>query len=223
MRILIVEDERQIARSVAEVLSKNSYAVDIAHDGEYGLDCALTGIYDVIVLDIMLPKKDGLSVLKELRGADISTPVILLTAKGGLDDRVKGLDYGADDYLAKPFYTDELLARIRALTRRRPELRQGGIFAYEDIELAALVLYCGGFELTLQPKEAQIMELLIENGGIVISKETIIEKVWGFDAETEYNRVEKNISALRKKLSQIKTKVAIRTVRGMGYMLTSGV
>ena len=223
MRILVVEDERQIARSVAEVLSKKSYAVDIAHDGEYGLDCALTGIYDVIVLDIMLPKKDGLSVLKELRGTDISTPVILLTAKGGLDDRVKGLDYGADDYLAKPFYTDELLARIRALTRRRPELRQGGIFAYEDIELAALVLHCGGCETTLQPKEAQIMEMLIENGGLVISKETIIEKVWGFDAETEYNRVEKNISALRKKLSQIKTKVAIRTVRGMGYMLTSGV
>jgi DNA-binding response OmpR family regulator len=108
MRILIVEDEKYIARSIAEVLKKDSFAVDLAHDGEYGLDCALTGIYDVIVLDIMLPKKDGLCILKEIRGANISTPVILLTAKSGLEDRVKGLDLGADDYLAKPFYTEEL-------------------------------------------------------------------------------------------------------------------
>ena len=222
MRILIVEDEKHIARSIAEVLKKESYAVDLAHDGEYGLDCALAGIYDVIVLDIMLPKIDGLLVLKKIRDAKISTPVILLTAKGELEDRVKGLDYGADDYLTKPFYTEELLARIRALTRRKPELRQGGVFAFEDIELSALILRSRECETVLQIKEAQILELLIENGGLVISKETIIEKVWGFDAETEYNQVEKHISALRKKLSYIKAKASIRTVRNMGYMLTAG-
>jgi len=223
MRILIIEDEKHIARSIAEVLKKDSYVVDLAHDGEYGLDCALTQIYDVIVLDIMLPKKDGLCVLKEIRAANISTPVILLTAKGAMEDRVKGLDFGADDYLAKPFYTEELSARIRAMTRRKPELRHGGIFAFEDIELAALVLRSGGCEIELLPKETQILELLIENGGLVISKETMIEKVWGFDAETEYNQVEKHISNLRKKLSHIKAKANIRTVRGMGYMLAKGV
>ena len=222
MRILIVEDEKYIARSIAEVLKKESYTVDLAHDGEYGLDCALTEIYDVIVLDIMLPKKDGLCILKEIRSANISTPVILLTAKGELQDRVKGLDFGADDYLSKPFYTEELSARIRALTRRKPELRQDGVFVYEDIELSALNLRSGGGETALQLKEAQILELLINNKELIISKEKIIEKVWGFDAETEYNQVEKHISALRKKLSHIKAKVNIRTVRNMGYMLMTG-
>ena len=222
MRILIVEDEKHIARSIAEVLKKENYAVDLAHDGEYGLDCALTEIYDVIVLDIMLPKIDGLCVLKEIRGAKIQTPVILLTAKGELADRVKGLDFGADDYLAKPFYTEELLARIRAMTRRKSELRQNGVFVFEDIELSALTLRSSDCETTLLPKEAQIIELLIANGGLVISKETIIEKVWGFDAETEYNQVEKHISALRKKLMQIKAKATIKTIRNMGYMLIMG-
>jgi DNA-binding response OmpR family regulator len=135
----------------------------LAHDGEYGLDRAITAIYDVIVLDIMLPKKDGLSVLSEIRKAKIETPVILLTAKGDLVDKVKGLDFGADDYLAKPFYTEELLARIRALTRRKPELRQGGVFAFSDIEMSVLSLRSGKPEIMLQPKEEQILELLIEN------------------------------------------------------------
>ena len=222
MRILIVEDEKYIARSIAEVLKKNGYAADLAHDGEYGLDCALAEIYDVIVLDIMLPKIDGLCVLKEIRNANISTPIILLTAKGELDDKIKGLDLGADDYLAKPFYTEELLARIRALTRRKSELRYGGVFAFEDIELSALILRSNGGEAALQTKESQIMELLIENGRFVVSKETIIEKVWGFDAETEYNQVVKHISAIRKKLTCIKSRVNIKTVRGMGYMLVIG-
>jgi DNA-binding response OmpR family regulator len=220
MRILIVEDEKYIARSIAEVLKKDSYAVDLAHDGDYGLDCALSKIYDVIVLDIMMPKKDGLSVLNEIRSANIATPIILLTAKGELEDRVKGLDLGADDYLAKPFYTEELLARIRALSRRKPELRQNGVFVFEDIKLSALILRSGECETTLKHKESQILELLIENGGFSVSKETIIEKVWGFDAETEYNLVEKHISALRKKLSHVRAKANIRTLRGMGYMLT---
>jgi len=219
MRILIVEDEKHIAQLIAEGLKRNGYAVDLAHDGEYGLDCALTEICDVIVLDIMLPKKDGLCVLKEIRDANIFTPVILLTAKGELEDKVKGLDLGADDYLAKPFYTEELLARIRALTRRKPELRKGGVFTFEDIELSALILRSGGSEVKLQIKEAQILEVLIENGGLVVSMETIIEKVWGFDAETEYNQVVKHISALRKKLTKIRAVANIKTVRGMGYTL----
>jgi DNA-binding response OmpR family regulator len=221
MRVLIVEDEKYIARSVEKVLKNNNYVVDLAHDGEYGLDCALSEIYDVIVLDIMLPKMDGLSVLKEIRKAGIKTAVIMLTAKGDLGDKIKGLDLGADDYLAKPFYTEELLARLRALTRRTPELRNDGVFAFEDISLspATLVLRSTGGELEITPKEGQILEILIANARHIVSKETIIEKIWGYDAEAEYNQVERHISALRKKILQLGATVSIRTVRGVGYSL----
>ena len=155
MRILIIEDEEYIALAVAEVLKKNNFAVDLAHDGEYGLDCALTGVYDTIVLDIMLPERDGLSVLEELRRCGIQTPVILLTAKGELEDRIKGLNLGADDYLSKPFHAQELLARIRALTRRTPELRSGGVFSFAGIELHA--------ELSRYPRERLIPALTFAN------------------------------------------------------------
>jgi DNA-binding response OmpR family regulator len=224
MRILIVEDKKHIALAVAEVLKKSGLLVDLAHDGEYGLDCALTGIYDCIVLDIMLPKKDGLSALKEVRDAGIETPVILLTAKSELSDKVRGLDLGADDYLAKPFHTEELLARIRALTRRKPELRRNGTFSFADIELITekLILRCREYETTLQPKDAQILELLIANQGQIVPKESILEKVWGYDTNAEYNHVEKHISLLRKKLSQSGAAVSVHTIRGIGYSLEKG-
>ena len=224
MRILMVEDEKYTARAVAEILRKNHYAVDLACDGEEGLDAALTDVYDIIILDIMLPKKDGLIVLKELRAAGICAPVILLTAKGLIEDKVKGLDLGADDYLPKPYHTDELLARLRALHRRPPAFLKDGILGFGDIQLSPqeLALSCADQQITLKLKEAQILELLMNHKSRIISKNTIIERVWGYDTEAEDNHVEIHISRLRKALTEIQSRVEIRAVRGVGYMLSEG-
>lgn len=221
MRILLVEDEKYLAQALEQVLQKNNYAVDLAYDGEYGLDCALSGIYDVIVLDIMLPKMNGLEVLKSLRNERNSTPVLLLTAKSETQDKVKGLDLGADDYLAKPFKTEELLARLRALSRRKETIVFNNALAYNDIELNtnSLVLYCGTREFKLTLKESQILELLIRMEEMFVSKDSIIEKVWGFDGEAVDSHVEVYISFLRKKLKALKSTTAIKTVRGVGYSL----
>lgn len=221
MRILMVEDEKYMAEAVAQVLKKNHYSVDLEYDGEAGLDCGLSGIYDIIVLDIMLPGRDGISVLKELRRNGIETPVILLTARGGTEDKVRGLDSGADDYLAKPFHTDELLARLRALGRRKTELMQGGILKYGDMELnpLSLRLGCGSGEVMLTLKESQLLELLMKRNNMIVSKESIIEKLWGYDTDAEDNRVEIHVSLLRKKLAQLESGVSIRAVRGAGYVL----
>jgi len=224
MRILMVEDEKYTARAVAEILKKNHYAVDLAYDGEDGLDYALTDVYDIIILDIMLPKKDGLTILKEIRAAGIDAPVILLTAKGQIEDKVKGLDLGADDYLPKPYHTDELLARLRALNRRKPEFHSEGILAFGDIQLSPheLMLACGERQLKLKLKEAQILELLMNHKSQIISKNTIIERVWGYDTEAEDNHVEIHISRLRRALADIQSHVEIRAVRGAGYTLKEG-
>ncbi|MBU5439541.1 response regulator transcription factor [Tissierella sp. MSJ-40] len=221
MRILMIEDEKYLAEAIANVLKKNNYIADLAHDGEYGLDCALSAIYDIIILDIMLPKKDGLSVLKEIRKNGISTPVILLTAKGETDDKVKGLDAGADDYLAKPFKTEELLARLRALSRRKDNFVLENILTYGDIDLNphTIELYCGKKSYKLTLKECQLLELLINMKGMIVSKNTIIEKLWGYDGKGEDNHVEVYVSFLRKKLSHIGSKTSIQTVRGVGYTL----
>jgi two-component system response regulator ArlR len=221
MRILLVEDEKYLAQALEQVLQKNNYTVDLAYDGEYGLDCALSGIYDVIVLDIMLPKMNGLEVLKSLRNERNSTPVLLLTAKSETQDKVKGLDLGADDYLAKPFKTEELLARLRALSRRKETIVFNNALAYNDIELNtnSLVLYCGTREFKLTLKESQILELLIRMEEMFVSKDSIIEKVWGFDGEAGDSHVEVYISFLRKKLKALKSTTAIKTVRGVGYSL----
>lgn len=221
MRILMVEDEKYMAEAVAQVLKKNNYSVDLAYDGEYGLDCAVSNIYDIIILDIMLPKLNGINVLKELRGQGIETPVILLTARGDTEDKVRGLDSGADDYLAKPFHTGELLARLRALGRRKTALLNDGILKYGDITLdpLTLVLGKGDKEIKLTLKESQLMELLIKRDSMIISKEAIIEKLWGYDTDAEHNRVEIHVSLLRKKLAQLKSGVSIRTIRGAGYVL----
>ena len=221
MRILMVEDEKYMAEAIEQVLKKNNYSVDLAFDGEYGLDCGLTGIYDIIILDIMLPKMDGISILKELRRNDVATPVILLTAKGETDDKVIGLDSGADDYLAKPFQTEELLARLRALGRRKYDLINDNILQYGDIELNpyTLSLNCKNKEFTLTLKECQLLELLIKRKGSIISKDSIIEKLWGYETDAEDNHVEVYISFIRKKLSHIQSVVTIQTVRGAGYML----
>ena len=235
MRVLLVEDERHMAEAIAQVLKKNNYSVDLAHDGEYGLDCALSGIYDTIVLDIMLPKLNGIDVLKELRHHGIVTPIILLTAKGETEDKVRGLDSGADDYLAKPFQTEELIARLRALGRRKGELIHGDILRFEDIELnlRTLDLWCyagrsasqncspcyqaKSFRLT--KKEGQLLELFLKHSRTILTTTTIIEKLWGFDTETEDSHVQVYVSFLRKKLIQLNSTVKIKTVRGAGYVL----
>lgn len=221
MRILIVEDEIHLSEALAQILRKNNYIVDVANDGIIGLDNALSGIYDLIILDIMLPGMDGISVLKSLREDGISTQVILLTAKGQISDKVTGLDSGADDYLSKPFATEELLARIRAAVRRRGEVLPDDNLRFGDIELnvSTLKLSKGDNEIKLILKESQLLELLILRKTSITSKELIIEKLWGFDSDAEHNNVEVYISFLRKKLASLSSSVLINTVRGIGYVL----
>lgn len=223
MRILMVEDEKRMAEAVTQILKENNYLVDLARDGEYGLDCALTGIYDIIILDIMLPQKDGISVLREIRRKRIETPVIMLTAKGETADKVLGLDNGADDYLVKPFPADELLARLRALGRRKGEFIQDGILQFADVELNpdTICMSSRADSIKLSAKEFQLMEFLMKRSDMVTSKNMIIEKIWGFDAEAADHTVEVYISFLRKKLSYIEAGIEIKTERGMGYILTA--
>lgn len=224
MRILLVEDEEYMAQAVAQVLEKNNYTVDLAHDGEYGLDCALSGIYDIIILDIMLPGRSGLEILKILRQKRITVPVLLLTAKSETEDKVAGLDLGADDYLTKPFETQELLARLRVLARRKQEISAQSGYVFGDILLNpyTLCLYCGSQSFKLTLKESQLLEMLMDARGGVISKDRIIEKVWGFDSDAEDRHVEVYISFLRKKLKALGADTSIETVRGMGYALRAG-
>lgn len=221
MRILIVEDEVNLAEALVQILRKNNYSVDAVHDGKEGLDFALSGIYDLLLLDIMLPGMDGISILKELRSEGVATPVIMLTAKGEIDDKIAGLDFGADDYVAKPFSTGELLARIRAALRRKGEVVPEDTLKLGDIELntSTLKLGCQGKELKLILKESELLELLLTRRQAVTSKEQIIEKLWGFDSEAEHNNVEVYISFLRKKLTFLNASVRISTIRGVGYVL----
>lgn len=222
MRILVVEDEIHLAEALSHILKKNNYTVDVSNDGESGLDNALSDIYDVIVLDIMLPKMDGITVLKKIRAEGLDVPVILLTAKGEIADKVHGLDSGADDYLAKPFNTEELLARIRALGRRRGEITDNNnLLQFGDITLNTSTLKLSGStnEINLTLKEFELLEYLILHKNIVASKEQIIEKLWGFDSEAESNHVEVYVSFLRKKLKFVHSHVSINAVRGVGYIL----
>lgn len=221
MRILIVEDELHLAEALAQILRKQNYSVDAVYDGQSGLDNALSGIYDLLLLDIMLPELDGITLLKKIRNEGITTPVILLTAKGEISDKVAGLDYGADDYIAKPFSTEELLARIRAALRRKGEILPDDALRFGDIELNTVNLKLSGKgkEIKLILKESELLELLMIRKHAVTSKEQIIEKLWGFDSEVEHNNVEVYISFLRKKLTFLQSSVRITTIRGVGYVL----
>ncbi len=220
MKILIVEDEIHLAQALQEILEKQGYSVDAVHDGQTGLSYAQDDVYDLILLDIMLPKMNGIEVLKHLREDKVSTPILMLTAKDEVEDKVTGLDCGADDYLTKPFATKELLARARALLRRKGEVI-GDTVPYGDIELNLKknALDCAGESVSLPLKEFQIMELLIYNPEQILSKERIIDKIWGGDSDAEYNNVEVYISFLRKKLQFLDAKTEIRTIRGVGYAL----
>lgn len=220
MRILIVEDERRMAQGLQGLLEKQGYAVDAVYTGGNGLDYALSDIYDLIILDIMLPGMDGLSILRELRNSGVDAPVLLLTAKGDVQDRVRGLDCGADDYLSKPFDTDEFLARVRALTRRRGRLLDDTL-TFGDISLdrGQMTLCRGEERIRLGPKEFQVMECLLDEKNRVVSRQWLYEKVWGLLSETEYNNVEVYITFLRRKLRALHSKVQIRSMRGTGYFL----
>jgi len=222
VKILYVEDEKYMARAVAQILKKSNYSVDLAHDGEVGLAFALSGVFDIVILDIMLPKLDGIGVLREMRQQNIDVPVILLTAKGDVEDKVIGLDSGADDYLAKPFRTEELLARLRALSRRKGQLLTDDALTYGDIELNynTLDLYGNGKNFHLTRKESQLLELLIQNKGRAMSTNSIIEKLWGWESDAEDSHVQVQIAFLRKKLGILSTSVKIKTIYGVGYMLT---
>lgn len=220
MRILVVEDEYGLADALGEILKKENYSVDISNDGESGLENALTGVYDCIILDIMLPKMNGLDVLLNIRENRLETPVILLTAKSETEDKIKGLDYGADDYLTKPFSTGELLARVRAMTRRKGAISDINP-TYGDIvlDIKRSELICNGNSVILSRKEFQMMEMLISNSGQIVTKELFVKKVWGYDDDSEYNNVEVYISFLRKKLQMLHSKVIIKTRRSIGYCL----
>lgn len=222
MKLLIVDDEKAFADAVAAMLENEKYIVDKAYDGETGLDNALSNIYDLIILDIMLPGINGYDIVRQLRAHRINVPVIMLSAKSSLDDKIEGLDCGADDYLTKPFHSGELLARIRALSRRKDKIINDGI-SFGDISLDqfTLELTCSvsGSSIKLPSKEFLIMELFINNASKILSREQIAQKVWGFDCDCEYNNVEVYISFLRKKILFIKSSVKIRAVRGIGYVL----
>ena len=221
MKLLIVEDETQLADALTEILKRNKYNVDTVYNGTDGLDNALTGIYDCIILDIMLPGMNGIEILHNIRAEKIATPVLLLTARSEVEDKIKGLDCGADDYLTKPFVTGELLARIRALTRRKGEIIDENKLIYNNLELnkSTCSLIYKGNDLKLSLKEYQIMELLIANPRRILPKERIIEKIWGYESDVEYNNIEVYISFLRKKLSVISADTQIKTARGIGYFI----
>lgn len=221
MRLLLVEDEKRLSDALVYIFKKNNYGVDVAYDGVTGQEMAETGIYSLIILDRMLPKKEGVLVLKELRGNGIKTPVLLLTAKDAIEDRVEGLDAGADDYLVKPFATEELLARVRALARRQNEQLHS-----EKVQVASLILdplHCevthGNEIIKLTVKESQLLELFMHNRGQVITREQILDRIWGLDSDVELNNVEIYIHYLRKKIDFEECRIRLETVRGVGYCL----
>ena len=221
MRILVVEDEKRLAETLGELLRREGYTADLCHDGESGLDCALSGIYDMMILDVMLPKKDGFTVLKTLRGEGSPLPVLLLTAKSDLQDKVHGLDCGADYYLTKPFEPRELMACVRALTRRHSSARTEDPLSYAGLTLdrTTFSLSCGERSTRLSRKEFDICELLISARGQVVTKEQMLLKVWGYESDADGNNVEVYISFLRRKFTFLHSAAKIRTLRMVGYIL----
>ncbi len=222
MRLLLAEDERSLSKAIVTILKKNNYTVDAAYDGEEALAYIETNEYDGIILDIMMPKLDGISVLQKIRKSGNTVPVIMLTAKSEIDDKVLGLDSGANDYLTKPFASRELLARIRAMTRNSVGTPQTD----SRLQMGNITLDCASFELsspfssfTLANKEFQLLEMLMRNPHQIISAEQLMDKIWGFDSNAESNVVWTYISYLRKKLAALNADVEIKARRGAGYSL----
>ena len=222
MRILIVEDEKPLSAAICRMLEQEHYSVDAAYTGPDGLDSALSGIYDAIILDVMLPGMDGFAILDALRRGGSDVPVLMLTARGSLDDRVRGLNMGADYYLPKPFERSELMACLNAITRRKSapqvqELSFGDLTL--DRETAQLRCTVTGKSVNLGAKEYHLMELFIRNPHQLLPRESIVERVWGFDNEAEYNNLSVYLTFLRRKIAFIGSSVEIKASRGLGYML----
>lgn len=222
MRLLLAEDERELSHAIATILKHNNYSVETVYNGQDALDYLMDGNYDGAVLDIMMPKMDGITVLKKIRASGSSIPILILTARSEVDDRVAGLDSGADDYLSKPFSMKELLARIRAMTRRQTQTTSP-VLTFGDLALdrTAYTLSCAGDELRLAGKEYQMMEMLLANPGQLISSGQFMDKIWGYDSAAEQNVVWVCISGLRKKLQALGSGVQIQSARGRGYFLSA--
>ncbi|SFV26037.1 response regulator transcription factor [Hyphomicrobium facile] len=221
MRILIIEDDAETARLVSDSLSSNGHQVEIASDGINGLKQAVVGLYDVLVIDRMLPDLDGLNVVQSLRRAEVTSGIIFLTAVGGIEDRIEGFESGADDYLVKPFALGELLARVTALGRRPPSPKQDFLFRIDDLEvnLVKHEVRRGGEVIHLQPREFRMLELLIKNRGRVVTRSMILEQMWGLETDTKTSIVQTNVSRLRLKIDRPGDTPLIRTVRGLGYII----
>lgn len=222
MRILLVEDEIRMAQALCEILQMEKYDVDHCTNGTDGLTAIESNIYDIVILDVMLPGMDGYEITKQARSKGITVPILMLTAKSDLDDKVTGLDCGADDYLTKPFMTKELLARLRALGRRALNISES-VLSFGDITLDTntLTLSCiaNGHSIRLSEKEYRILEYLIVNSGQILTREQLAVKIWGYENEAEYNNVEVYMSFTRKKLVFVEAKTEIKAVRGIGYEL----
>jgi len=222
MRILLAEDEKRMAAALTAMLRQEKYDVDHMADGASALTALESGVYDIAVLDVMMPEMSGFEVARRARNSGIKTPILMLTAKGELDDKVTGLDSGADDYLTKPFQTKELLARLRALGRRNSSFQDGNlIFGDLSLDTSKATLTCTGTgqSVRLGEKELRILEYMFSNHGKIMTREQLAVKIWGFENESEYNNVEVYMSFTRKKLSFVGSKVEIKAVRGLGYEL----
>lgn len=220
MRLLIAEDEVDLAEALTVFFEKNHFSVDAVHNGADAYEYAVTGAYDAVILDVMMPKLNGIQVLERLRAEGVKTPIMMLTAKGQKDDRITGFNAGADDYLPKPFDPDELLSRVRAILRRS-EVYQPTVLTFGDLTLdpSTGVLTCGKKTTRLSGREFQVMELFLRSPRQVFSADRIMETVWGWDNDAEINVVWVNISNLRKKLKNIGSRVTLRANRGLGYAL----
>lgn len=223
MRILLAEDEKDLSNALVAILKSSHYSVDAVYNGEDAYDYLDTELYDVAILDIMMPKMDGITVTKKIRAKGNDVPILMLTAKSEIDDRVTGLDAGADDYLTKPFAMKELLARVRAISRRQGEVTDNVLeFAGVTLNRSTFVMSCGKESQALANKEFQMMEMLMVTPGQIISADQFMDKIWGYDTETEQNVVWVYISNLRKKLKSIGANMAIKATRGIGYSVVEG-
>lgn len=222
MRLLIIEDEYKLSEAMSESLRRENYIVDVSYDGEDGLNKALTGIYDVIILDLMLPKINGFEILKYIRKEKISTHVIILSAKSELEDKVKGLDIGADDYMTKPFYIKELLARLRVFSRRNGEIQDNSLL-FGNLKLDLKTCEISNIEtnqsMVLSGKEFALIEFLFRNKNQVVNRDQITERIWGYENNSQYNNVEVYLSFIRKKIKFLEANMRIKAIRGLGYIL----
>lgn len=221
MKILIIEDEYSLADAIAETLKKENFTPIIITNGEEGENEALSNVYDLILLDVMLPDKDGFEILRNVRKEKIETPVIMLTAKSEMSDKLNGLENGADDYITKPFHMRELIARIKVVLKRKVNIQDTNVLEYSDLklDLGTGKMSSNYVEIPINGKELDLLEILLLNKKQIVNREMLANKIWGYNSEAEYNNVEVYVSFLRKKLKLLKSKVKIKAVRGIGYKM----